>query len=180
MPKRERWGSMRDSPWEARRGALAWQKRDRWRSAPRRRNPPPCTSSILLLSPVLSPPCAGAFPALRLRSPPRYTGALARVGSRSPQHYIGALPHATPALDFALRPCFTLDYAGALCRCRRNSLRFVALPRPSPALCHTVCRHLGTPRPLGFNTTCGATARWGVTWWGGLPCLLPQSNYCLA
>ena len=68
--------------------------------------------------------------------------------SRSQQRYTGALPRATPALDFALQRRFTLSYAGALCRRRRYSLCFVALPRPSPALFHTLCQHLSTPRRL--------------------------------
>ena len=106
MPGRERRGSMRDSPWEARRGALAWQNRDRWRSAPRRRNPPPCTSSILLLSPVLSPPCAGAFL--------RYACVLPRA-TPAPLLVLGhALRSTTLALSPTLRQRSTLHFDPAL------------------------------------------------------------------
>ena len=63
-------------------GGTGKRNRNRWRSALRRRNPPPCAGSILLPSPVLSPPCAGALPALRQSTtlrrlyPPPFAGAL--------------------------------------------------------------------------------------------------------
>ena len=132
------------------------------------------------------PPFAGALPTLSRRSSsatPTFSPALHRHPCprwhRAPQHYSGALPRASPWLDYALRRRFTLGYVGALCRCWGYSLCFVAFRGPSPALFYTLCRHLGTLRPLEFNTTCGRAARWGASWWGGPRCSLLQSNYCL-
>ena len=68
--------------------------------------------------------------------------------SRSPLNHTGARLCTATALSSAARRRFTLGYAGALCRCRRYSLCFAALPRPSLALFPTLCRHLSTTRPL--------------------------------
>ena len=179
-------------------GGTGKRNRNSWRSALRRRNPPPCAGSILLLShaltkspqqpsliwckkdtPVISSPCAGALPALHLRSLLRCTGALPRaVLALSAALHWRSLPRFASG-RLAQRRRYTLGYACALCRRRRYSLRFVALSCPSTVQFPLLCRHSGTPRPLAFNTTCGGAARWGASWWGGLRCSLPQLNYCL-
>ena len=149
-------------------------------------------AGALLCAGAIHRPAPALSSALRRRSPHpapalflRYACVLPRAApapspalcSRSPQQYTGAQLCTATALSSPVRRSFTLGYAGALCRRRRFSLCFAALPRPSLALFPTLCRHLGTPRPL--YTTCGGAARWGASWWGGLRCPLPQSNYCL-
>ena len=67
------------------------------------------------------------------------------------------LPPPTGQLSPVLRRCSSLRDAGTwVCQGR------------SSVLC-----------PLAFNTSCGGAARWGASWWGRLPCPLPQSNYYL-
>ena len=186
MPERERRRSVRDRAVVARRGAPAYLNRDRWRSALRRRYPPPCTGSILRLSPALSPPCASTHPALCLRSPPRCTGAIAHavlplsaaLHWRSPPRYasarlctatalyigLGGPSMQVPALFPSLHSSFP-SFAGAL-------------PYAMPALGHAKAAR-GRSSPLTFNTTCGGAALWGASWWGRLRCLLPQSHIYL-
>ena len=101
--------------------------------------------------------------ALHWRSPPRY--ASARLCTATVL-YIGLRMRSmqAPALFPSLRsspPCFAR-----------------ALPYAMPALGHAKAARARSS-PLAFDTACGGAARWGASWWGGLRCPLPQSNYCL-
>ena len=103
----------------------------------RRRSPHPVPALFLRYACVLPHVAPAPSPALCLLSPQQYTGAG---------------PCTATALSSAVHRSFTLGYSGALCRRRRLSLFFSALPRPSLALFPTICRHLGMPRLL--DTIC--------------------------
>ena len=122
----------------------------------RQLSPPSFASALPTLRWRSSCTTPALSPALHRRPHPRCSRALRSTALALSPWYTSARLSTAPALSLAARRCFTFVYAWALCSCWRYSLRFAALPRPSPALFPMLCGHLGTPRVLKRARACSS------------------------